>query len=82
MSCCRSLFRIRITHLPTGESITVTDLTDRSMAAAHRKGLRALISRVRQRHPRWMPLDFHHNYELPGDVQYPNELLDYREDTK
>lgn len=70
-------FAIRIQHVPSGESIVVTDLVARTMTEAKRKGLRALLSRVRHKYPT-APTNTFINYKLPPDVQYPDELLDYR----
>jgi len=73
----RPTFKIRIEHVPSGESIVVTDLTARTMTEAKRKGLRALISRIRHKYPNPPAITFV-NYKLPTGIQYPDELPSYR----
>jgi hypothetical protein len=74
----RKLFAATITHVPTGESVCVDSQVARNMQDALHKGHKLLLSRVYALTHECANAEHEYTYELPEDIQYPDDLLQYR----
>lgn len=67
------MFSVRVTHLPTGLSATVTDQCARTQREAKEKAMRLLRSRVYAKTKLGMQAS-DYVYDLPDSEQWPNDI--------
>lgn len=70
---------IRVTHLPTGESVTLDSNNFRSQHKARDVAIKLLKARIYAKHNSLtQPAREIATYDLPDDEQFPNDLTEYR----
>jgi len=75
-------FAVRITHIPTGETVCVDSTTARNMPQAKRQAGELIRARVwAAQNGMQRPCAEIAIYDLPDDAQWPSDLYEYRQDT-
>ena len=76
MTTDRLNWSIKVTHMPTGESITTTAECFRNQHLAQEVAIKVVRARLYAKTMELGPSNF--VYDLPDDVQFPHELEDYK----